>query len=585
MRVVLRLMRFVRKYWGALSIALICLLVSTAFSLIVPRMLGQGIDTVLKSENKSFLYVAAGVIVGAAVLRGIAGYVQQYLSQVVSQKISYDIRNTLYDHLQKLSFAYHDKAQTGQLMSRATVDIEAVRMFMAMGLLSVVQIVLLAVGVAWVMVMADWRLALMTLAFFPFITWITVVLMARLRPIWLRVQQLIAALGITLQESLMGIRVVKAFSRQEEESRKFSVDAVKLYDEQINAARQTAINMPLMTFLLALPVALVLWYGGREVINGTMTIGNVTEFILYIGMMGMPIRRLGMVTNMYSRTVSAGQRILEILDAESLVKEKANAIELNTVKGQVEFKNVSFSYDSMGPALDDVSFIVKPGQTVALIGGSGSGKSTITNLISRFYDVSSGSITIDGIDVRDVTLTSLRKNVGIAQQDIFLFSSTVRDNIAYGVPDASMERVVTAAKAAQIHDFIESLPGGYDTWVGERGVTLSGGEKQRIVIARALLLNPKILVLDDSMSSVDADTEHLIRMALEKLIQDRTTFIITHRLPIIRNADIILVLKDGRIIEKGNHEQLMAKGGLYKQTYLSQLAATQTPAQPVRREP
>jgi ABC-type multidrug transport system fused ATPase/permease subunit len=578
-------MRFVKKYWGALTLAFICLLASTVFSLVVPRMLGRGIDTVIKAESQNFLYVAAGVIIGAAILRGVAGYIQQYLSQVVSQKVSYDIRNDLYDHLQKLSFAYHDKAQTGQLMSRATVDIEAVRMFTAMGLLNVIQIVLLVVGIAIVMIMSNWQLALMALAFFPFIAWVTIALMGRLRPIWLRVQQLIAALGTTLQESLNGIRVVKAFSRQEEESRKFSADARKLYDEQINAARETAINMPLMTFLLALPTAFVLWYGGRQVIGGGMTVGDITEFILYIGMLGMPIRRLGMISNMYSRTVSAGQRILEIFDTESLVKEKPNAIQLGTVKGEVEFRNVSFSYDSMGPALDDVSFSVKPGQTVALIGGSGSGKSTITNLLSRFYDVTRGSIKIDGVDIRDVTLASLRKNVGIAQQDIFLFSSTVRDNIAYGVPDASMERVIVAAKAAQIHEFIESLPNGYNTWVGERGVTLSGGEKQRVVIARALLLNPSILVLDDSMSSVDADTEHLIRLALEQLIKNRTTFIITHRLPIIRNADIILVLKDGRIVEQGKHDELMTKGGLYKETYMSQLAATQAPAQPVRRRP
>jgi len=362
MKVVLRLMRFVKKYWILLTVALICLLVSTVFSLIVPRMLGRGIDTVLKAGDQSFLYVAAGIIVGAAVLRGIAGYIQQYLSQVVSQKVSYDIRNALYDHLQKLSFAYHDKAQTGQLMSRATVDIEAVRMFLAMGLLSIFQIVLLTVGIAYVMIAANWSLALMTLAFFPFIAWITVILSSKLRPIWLRVQQLIAALGITLQESLIGIRVVKAFSRQKEESRKFSADADKLYEEQVNAARQTAINMPLMTFLLGLPTALVLWYGGRQVINGSMTVGNITEFILYIGMLGMPIRRLGMISNMYSRTASAGQRILEIFDTESLVKEKENAVELGAVKGQVEFKNVSFSYDSMGPALDEVSFRVEPGR-------------------------------------------------------------------------------------------------------------------------------------------------------------------------------------------------------------------------------
>jgi ATP-binding cassette subfamily B protein len=378
--------------------------------------------------------------------------------------------------------------------------------------------------------------------------------------------------------------VVKAFSRQEEESRKFSTDAKGLYDAQVDAARVTAFNMPTMVFLLSLPTALVLWYGGRQVIAGMLTIGGMTQFILYIGMMAMPIRRLGFITGMYSRSVSAGQRIMEIFDTKSLVEEKPNAVELGRVKGQVEFDHVSFSYNSMGPALNDVSFKVEPGQTVALVGGSGSGKSTIINLVSRFYDVTSGRIAIDGVDVRDVTLASLRKNVGIAQQDVFLFSATIRDNIAYGVPDADMERITTAAKTAQIHDFIQSLPDGYDTWVGERGTTLSGGEKQRVVIARALLMNPAILVLDDSTSSVDAETEHLIRLALERLIKGRTTFIITHRLPLIRNADLILVLKDGEIVERGKHDELMAKNGLYRQTYEAQLAATQSPGKRVTEE-
>jgi ATP-binding cassette subfamily B protein len=307
--------------------------------------------------------------------------------------------------------------------------------------------------------------------------------------------------------------------------------------------------------------------------------GGVTQFILYLGMLAMPVRRLGFVANIVSRTISAGQRILEVLDTESLVKEKPNAIVLGRLKGQVSFENVSFSYNSLGPALNDISFRVQPGQLVALLGGSGSGKSTLANLISRFYDVSSGSVTVDGTDIRDVTLASLRKNVGIAQQDVFLFSATIRDNIAYGAPEADMKQIVAAAKAAQIHDFIQSLPDGYNTWVGERGVTLSGGEKQRLVIARTLLMNPSILILDDSTSSVDAETEHLIRLALDRLIKGRTTFIITHRLPIIRNADIILMLKDGQIIEQGTHSELMAQNGLYRQTYLSQLAATQNSAE------
>jgi len=283
-----------------------------------------------------------------------------------------------------------------------------------------------------------------------------------------------------------------------------------------------------------------------------------------------------MIANMLSRSVSAGERIFEILDAESPVKEKPGAIEVGRLTGQVKFENVSFSYGSTPtPAIDNISFEAKPGQLIALLGGSGSGKSTLINLVSRFYDVTKGKITVDGIDIRDVTLASLRKNIGTAQQDVFLFSASIRDNIAYGSPDAKLEDIIEAAKAAQINNFIQSLPDGYNTWVGERGHTLSGGEKQRVAIARTLLINPAILILDDSTSAVDAETEHLIRLALDKLIQGRTTFVITHRLPIIKKADLILMLKDGHIEEMGKHDDLMAKDGLYKSTYLSQLAATQ----------
>ena len=330
-----------------------------------------------------------------------------------------------------------------------------------------------------------------------------------------------------------------------------------------------------MVLLFGIPTAIILWYGGHEVVAGNMTIGQVTQFILYLGMLVMPIRRLGMMVNLYSRTISAGQRIFEILDTESEVKEKPNAIELGRLKGRVSFQNVSFGYGKMGAALKNVSFEVQPGQLVALLGRSGSGKSTVANLLARFYDVTEGKITVDGIDIRDVTLSSLRKNVVAAQQDVFLFSATIRENIAYGAVDAGMEQIIEVARAANLHDFIKALPDGYDTWVGERGDTLSGGEKQRLSIARTLLVNPSILILDDSTASVDSETERLIRQALDKLIKGRTTFIITHRLPIIQNADIILMLQDGELVEKGTHEELIARGGVYKEIYESQLMINQ----------
>jgi ATP-binding cassette subfamily B protein len=565
-------MGFAQKYWKWLLLAFICLVATTAFSLAVPWMLGEAIDTVINSGERSFLVLAAGVVIGASVLRGIAGYGHRYISEVVSQKTCYDIRDALYNRLQRLSFAYHDQAQTGQLMSRATVDVEAVRMFFGMGLVTLGQTFIMFVGISYILASMDWRLALFSLAFLPAIGWRAIAFSRHLTPIWLKIQQLLGVLGTTLEESLIGVRIVKAFSRQNEESQKFSTQATLLYNEQIGVARQMAFNMPLMVFLVSLPTALILWYGGRQVIAGSLTIGQLTQFALYLGMLMMPVRRLGFIAGLLSRTVSAGQRILEILDTESAVKEKPNAIELSSVKGEVCFEGVSFNYNSLAPALKNISFCVKSGESVALVGGLGSGKSTIASLIPRFYDVSSGRITVDGIDIRDVTLASLRKNVVTAQQDIFLFSSTIRDNIAYGAVDADMEQIIAVAKAAYLHDFVQSLPDGYDTWVGERGITLSGGEKQRLAIARTLLVNPSILILDDSTSSVDAETEHLMRDSLGKLIKGRTTFIITHRLPIVKNYDLILVLKDGLIVEQGKHSELMARNGFYRQIYQSQLS-------------
>jgi ABC-type multidrug transport system fused ATPase/permease subunit len=575
MKNILRLMEFLKKYWPMWLLAFVCLSASTVFSLVIPKMLGNGIDTVLNSGRAATLIIAAAVILGSSALRGITGYGNRYFTQVISQRVAYDIRNKLYDHLQSLSFAYFDKAQTGQLMSRATVDIEATRIFISMGLLQILQTTFLTVGISWLLISLDWRLALMTLAFVPLMAYRAVTTSRRLRPVWLKVQQLIASLGTTLQESLSGVRIVKSFAQEKAEDKKFADDAKKLYDTQIDAARIVAFNTPLMVFLIGAPTALVLWYGGHQVIAGSLTVGGIVQFIMYLGMLAMPIRALGMVTNMYSRSMSAGERIFEILDTKSQVKDKPDAVVLDKLKGRVAFEDVSFSYAENAPALHSINFSVEPGQLVALVGASGSGKSTIINLILRFYDVSGGRITMDGIDIRDIALSSLRKNIGTAQQDVFLFSTTIRNNIAYGMPEATLEQVTAAAKAAQIHDFIMSLPDGYETWVGERGHTLSGGEKQRVTIARAILKNPSVLILDEITSSVDAETERLIRKAVDELIKGRTTFIISHRLPIITNADLILVIKDGQIVERGKHQELMAGDTLYRRTYLSQLAPIQ----------
>ena len=572
-------MGFVKKYWKRLLLAFICMLASLAFSLAIPRLLGEGVDTVLGSGERSRLIWLAVAVLVAGALRGISAFGYTYLTELVSQTTAYDIRNALYDKLQRLSFAFHDQAQTGELMSRATADVEATRMFLGRGLGGVLQISILSIGISYLLVSLNWTLALLTIPFLVVVGWRVVIISRRLRPIWLKIQQLMARLGTILEENLTGVRTVKAFAHEQQESKKFSAQATLLYDEHISATRQRALNIPIMMFAITIPIAVILWYGGHQVIAGNLTIGGVTQFILYLGMMAMPVRNLGFLTNIFSRAVSAGQRIFEILDTESMVQEKPGAIELNGVKGEVHFKNVSFSYDSVAPILKNVSFNVQPGELVALVGGLGSGKSTIAHLIPRFYDVSSGGITIDGIDVRDVTLASLRRNVGIVQQNTFLFSATIRDNIAYGTVNADMEHIVAVAKAAQLHDFIESLADGYETWVGERGVTLSGGQKQRLVIARTLLINPGILIMDDSTSSVDVETEHLMRQAMDKLIKGRTTFIITHRLSIIKNANLILVLKDGQVVERGRHSELIAANGLYQQIYESQLSITEGPSE------
>jgi len=571
MKVIVRLLAFVRGYWYVLALAFLCLILQTALGLAIPRLLGSGIDSVVRDGARSYIWIIAGVIVGVSALRGMAGYGQRFLIEVTAQKTSYIMRNALYERIQRLSFAFHDQSQTGQLMSRATVDIEAVRMFIAMGLLGFIQVIMMVIIVAYLLISMDWKLALFTLAFVLPVAWLAINFGRTIRPIWLKVQAIMGAMGTTLEESLAGIAVVKAFSHEKENSRKFAAQATVLSNEQVHAAKLMGINAPTMGLLFTIPTAIILWYGGHQVVDGTITIGQVTQFILYIGMLAMPIRRLGMIVNLYSRTISAGQRILEILDTRSEVTEKPHAVKLGRLKGQVSFQDVSFSYNNIAPALKHVSFEAQPGQLVALLGESGSGKSTIANLLARFYDVTGGKITVDGIDVRDATLASLRKNVVAAQQDVFLFSATIKENIAYGAVNAGMDQIIEVSKAANLHNFIQALPEGYDTWVGERGDTLSGGEKQRLSIARTLLVNPSILILDDSTASVDAETEKLIRQALDKLIKNRTTFIITHRLPIIRNADVILMLRDGELVEKGKHDELMARGGLYKEIYETQL--------------
>ncbi len=571
MRILWRILGFLKPHKKLVLAAYVSLIGSSLLYLALPRLVGESIDQVLDQGDFSFLVYAGAAIVGLTLIRAVFAYFESYLREALSQLVAYGIRNAMYDHLQRMSFAYHDKQQTGQLMSRATADVENIRWFVSLAVVRMSYLIFLVGGVGTVMLLTNWALALVTMAFIPVLILRGAIIGRRLRVVWMRAQERTGELTTILQESLSGIKVVKAFDRQDHEGRKFSGKAGQLADEHLRVARIQASNMPMMTFLFTAVTGLVLWFGGREAIAGRLSPGELTQFILYLAMLQMPVRMIGFMINLASRAVSSGQRIFEILDADSPVKEKAGAVALDGIRGHVVLDHVSFRYDAASDVLIDISVEVQPGQVVALLGATGSGKSTIVHLLPRFYDVTGGRVLIDGMDVRDLTLESLRNNVGIVQQDVFLFSATIRDNIAYGAINATDEQVEWAAKVSRMHDFIMGMPQGYQTWVGERGITLSGGQKQRVAIARTLLRDPRILILDDSTSSVDTRTEFQIRQALEELMKSRTTFVIAQRLSTVKNADLILVLENGRIAQRGTHEELLAQGGLYREIYELQL--------------
>ena len=584
MRYLFRLLTFLRPYKKQLAVAYFALIISTLLSLAVPRLLGYSIDKFIEKDTLGLFVLLALVVLAFAVARAIFAYIQTYISEYISQRVAYDLRNALYDHLQHLSYAYHDKQQTGQLMSRATADVEGVRWFISLGLVRSVYLIVLFAGVSAVLIITNWKLGLISLGALPLVSARAILVSRRLRWIWRNIQEMTGQLGALLQENLSGARVVRAFSREDYESAVFASKARDLADENVLASKLQASNAPLMNFIFALITGAILWVGGREVAEGRLTPGELAQFVFYLILLAFPVRIVGFVITLFSRAASSGERIFEILDAESPVQEKPGAVELPRVRGHVVFQSVSFRYDSSVPTLDAINFEISPGQVVALLGAMGSGKTTIVHLIPRFYDVSQGSISIDGMNVGDVTLKSLRREVGIVQQEMFLFADSIRNNIAYGAYNATMEEVERAAEAARLTDFIESLPQGYDTWVGERGTTLSGGQKQRIAIARTLLMDPRILILDDSTASVDTETEMLIQQALKELIRGRTTFIIAQRLSTVRNADVILVLDNGKIVERGSHQELLSRGGIYQKIYELQLrpqeAATDTLPRP-----
>ncbi len=582
MEILIRINRIAWQFRSRLILAYVTFAIAVGFSLFIPFLFGQAIDTLVAYDeasesfignnplNSTLLWLAIGLLV-ASLCRGFFDFARTYTTDSLSQKVSYVLRNQFYNKLQHMSFAYHDREHTGDLMSKATADVEAIRRYVNIGMVRSIEAGLRAVALLAILIFINWELTLISLAFIPFIVTRSVLVMGRLRTMWTQAQITMGETVTVLQENLVGMHVVKAFASEEYEKRKYDRKAQQLRVEYFQSERTQGTNSAWMSFYFTVALGLILWYGGWEVLRGDLSPGELGMFMLFLNQLTFPVRMAGFIINSFSRAISSGRRLFDVLDAQSPVSEREDAIELGRAEGTVRFENVSFGYDPRAPALQNVNITAERNQVIAILGAPGSGKSTIVNLLPRFYEVDEGRVTVDGIDIRDLTLESLRRNVGIVQQDVFLFSATIRNNIAYGSTEATLDDVMQAAKIAQLHDHIMSLPDGYDTWVGERGTTLSGGQRQRMSIARSVLIDPPILILDDSTSSVDVETERLIHAAMVAVMRGRTTFVIAHRLSTVQNADHIIVLDRGQIVEQGSHEQLDAVGGIYHEILELQL--------------
>jgi ABC-type multidrug transport system fused ATPase/permease subunit len=584
MAILLRILSYFRQYWFATATAYGCLLVVTGIELYVPDLIRQVIDCGIgggassrsvcpggSGDPLAVVAHAALLVLGLTVLKGGFQFGQGYLGEYGAQRTAYRLRNDLYQKLQQLSFSWHDRAQTGQLMTRATSDVEQLRNFTGRGLVQIGQMLFTTVGISAVLLITNWKLALASVLLLPLIMRTVAYYNEAVRPYFWRIQQELAVLAAVAQENIAGAKVVRAFARESDEIDKFNRQNDALQDQYLAAAEVQSFTNPLMDVMAQLGTVVVLWVGGYLIISGELSVGQLVAFNAYLLLLVRPARRLGFIINQSSRAMAAGERIFEILDAAVDVANKPDAVALPPIKGEVVFDHVYVSYYGGELVLRDVSLHAQPGQTVALLGGTGSGKTSIVNLIPRFYDVSGGRVTIDGYDVRDVELQSLRRQVGMVLQDTLLFTGTIRENIAFGQPEADEERIYAAARAARAHSFITEFPDGYETRVGERGVTLSGGQKQRIAIARALLLDPRILILDDFTSAVDTETEALIREALDVLMEGRTTFVIAQRVSTVQSADQIVVLERGQIVGMGTHEELLQNNEIYAEIAQLQL--------------
>ncbi len=570
MKTLKKLLKFVAPYWFLILVVIVIMLMVTGINLLVPRITKIIIDDVIPSGARSDLILMALAVLGLAAISGGLTFLQRYTMEYVAQKTIYLIRNSLYDALQRLPFSFYDSAQTGELMSRVTGDVERLRRFFGFGIMRLITSIVTFLGVLVLMLNMHWKLTLLSFVVTPFMLYVILQFSRKVRPAYFEVQQQLANLTAVLQENLTGIRVVQSFVQEEKEIEKFKLENEAYLKRNITAIRLNAFYSPLLNFLIGSGVVVILWYGSREVVANRLTVGELVAFNSYLMMLLTPLRFLSNIINMYQQAIACGDRIFEILERPSEITNASDAIEIEKANGYVRFEDVWFSYDKENFVLKGLNINAEPGEKIAILGATGSGKSSVINLIPRFYDPMKGRITLDGMDLKKIDLTSLRRNIGMVSQDIFLFSTTIRENIAYGRQNATFEEIVNASKAARAHDFIMALPKGYDTLIGERGVGLSGGQRQRIAIARALLMDPTILILDESTSSVDVETERQIQEALEILMEGRTSFIIAQRLSTVRNADKILVLADGTIAEQGTHTSLLEQDGVYKEIYESQ---------------
>jgi len=569
-----RALGYLRSYKGEALGAFVALILSSAATLAAPALIAYAIDEGITLRNVDVILLAVGGLVAAALLRGLFQFLQGYLAEKASQGVAYDLRNDLFAKIERLGFSYYDRVETGQLVTRLTSDVEQIRTFAGGGVVQLAAAAIMLVGTTVLLISLNWRLALVALAIVPVIFILLLRFVRAIGPLFRGVQQTLGRLNSVLQEDLSGIRVIRTFAREDFESARYRSTNDALLEKNLTTVRTFSNNFPFIFLLANLGTLAIILFGGLQVIGGSLSIGELVAFNTYLGFLLFPILTIGFLAAGISRAGASSLRVFEVLDAPLEIEDKPGAVPLPPIHCRVEFDDVGFRYPGDDrEVLRSINFAAEPGQTVAILGTTGSGKSTLVNLLPRFYDVTEGSVKLDGHDVRDVTLSSLRSQIGIVLQTSLLFSGPVGDNIAYGRPDATLEDIEAAARAARADGFIRALPEGYDTVIGEKGVGLSGGQRQRIAIARALLIDPRLLILDDSTSAVDAETEAAIQESLDRMMREshRTVFVIAQRVSTVRDADLILVLDEGGIGARGTHEELLRESELYNEILGSQL--------------